>query len=67
MAASEELQIITCDREAGMIILESLEVEKKCSFCGEKITAKNFGGVFSKPTRVCCDSIFCLAEALPQD
>lgn len=62
---SEEMQTISCDREAGMEMLKILEIEPKCSFCSEKITNKNFGGIFSKPTRVCCDNICCLVEAIP--
>lgn len=67
METKKKLPIISCDKEAGIIILEILDVEPYCSFCGEKITVKNFGGIFSKPTRACCDNICCLVEALPQD
>ena len=60
----EEREIITCDKSAGMMIIkEILEIEPKCSFCGKEVTEDNFGGVFSKPTRVCCSNICCIVEA----
>ena len=61
----EEMQIISCDKSAGMEMIKILEVEPKCSFCGKEITEDNFGGIFSKPTRVCCNSLCCLMEAIP--
>ena len=65
MEPKEELQIIQCDGEAGMLLIDILEQKPECSFCGEKITKENFGGIFSKPTRVCCNNVCCLVEAMP--
>lgn len=64
MEQKENITFITCDGEAGMIIIDACEVEPKCSFCGIEVTAKNFGGIFSLPTRVCCQNICCLMEAM---
>jgi len=61
----EEMQIITCDKSAGIILIGILEAEPICSFCGTDITENNFGGIFSKPTRICCDNICCISEAVP--
>lgn len=66
MEQIEELQIITCDK-SFMNMIEILEIEPVCSFCKTKITEENFGGVFSKPTRLCCDNICCLSEATSRD
>ncbi len=65
MENKEEPVIITCDGSFGIEMLKILELEPKCSFCGKEITIKNFGGVFSKPTRACCDNICCIVEAIP--
>ncbi len=65
MEHKEEPQIIGCDKSFGMEMIKILEVEPMCSFCKTKITEDNFGGIFSKPTRVCCDNICCLIEATP--
>lgn len=62
---SDDLQIIACDKKSGMFMIEIFEVEPKCSFCGSVITEENFGGMFSKPTKVCCDNICCLMEVFP--
>jgi len=61
---TEDLQIISYDRKSGITLLKILEVDPKCKFCNKEITEENFGGVFSKPTRVCCDNICCLSEAI---
>ena len=42
MEPKEELQIIQCDGEAGMLLIDILEQKPECSFCGEKITKENF-------------------------
>jgi len=60
----EEMKFITCDAKSGMILMKILEVKPNCSFCGEPITEENFGGVFSKPTRVCCKNICCIIETI---
>lgn len=65
MEQKEDIPIITCDSESGMIIVNACELEHKCSFCGTEITTKNFGGIFSKPTKLCCNNICCLFEAIP--
>ncbi len=62
--ATENLKIISCDEESGIWLIKILEVEPKCSFCGDEITKENFGGIFSKPTKVCCKNICCLTEAV---
>lgn len=60
----ENLQIIQCDSESGILMLDILELKAECSFCGKNITKENFGGVFSKPNRACCNNVCCLIEAL---
>jgi hypothetical protein len=61
---NEELKIISCDAKSGMLFAKILEVEPKCYFCNINVTELNFGGIFSKPTRLCCDSILCISEAV---
>ncbi len=61
----DDLKIISCDEEVGMWLIEVVGAEPECSFCGNEITKENFGGIFSKPTRVCCKNICCLTEAIP--
>lgn len=56
-----------CDKEVGMLLIDILKVDKKCSFCGKEITKDNFGGIFSKPTRVCCKNILCLTKATKEE
>ena len=63
----EKIKFEVLDGEAGMLLIDILEQKPECSFCGEKITKENFGGIFSLPTRVCCNNICCIIEALPQD
>lgn len=63
--SSEINTIITCDKSFGMEMIKIIEVEPRCHFCNEDITEDNFGAIFSKPTRVCCNSICCLIEAIP--
>jgi len=59
------IEMITCEKSAGMEILKMLDIEEpKCSFCGIEINEENFGGVFSKPTRVSCNNLFCINEAV---
>ena len=65
MESKTEMEIIQCDGKSGMWLIGVLEAEPKCSFCGKEVTEDNFGGVFSKPTRVCCNNICCLSEAIP--
>jgi hypothetical protein len=62
----KELKVITCDKYSCIKLLEILELEKKCVYCGDKITEDNFGGVFPK-TKVCCNRILCTIEATGDD
>lgn len=62
-----KLKIEHIDKHTGMILLEILELKPNCSFCNKDITEENFGGIFSKPTRICCDKIFCLSEMLSEE
>lgn len=61
------MDIIEVDRKAGMEMIKLLEVEAKCKYCGAIITEENFGGVFSKPTRLSCNNTLCLLEAIGED
>ena len=60
----DELKIIQCDKKSSVLLMDILEIEPKCSFCGTDITEDNFGGLFP-PMIVCCDSICCIMEAVP--
>jgi len=52
------------DSHTGVILLKILELKPKCSFCDKDITEDNFGGVFSKPTRISCNDVCCLLVAM---
>ncbi len=54
------MEIIQVDRDAGMELISILDLKPVCQYCGVAVTNKNFGGVFSKPSRVVCDNIICL-------
>ena len=41
--------------------------QSKCSYCGEKINKGDEFSIFSKPTRLICNSPFCMCEALEDD
>ena len=60
-----KIEVIQCDKSFGIEMIKILGVESICSFCKTKITEENFGGIFSKPTRVCCNNICCLIESIP--
>ena len=55
-------EIITCDKASSMLLLDYLDVEPKCNFCGVEITEENFGAIYNKPIVVSCNSLLCMAE-----
>ncbi len=56
---------ITFEKSAGIEILKMLGLEdSRCYYCGTVITEDNLGGIFPKPSRVCCKSLSCLMEAV---
>ena len=68
---SEERELVECDGDSGMLLLELLEgmegIERigkhfRCSYCGDKITKETFGGLFSKPNKILCRSTLCMTR-----
>ena len=57
--------IVIIDRDSCMLLLNMLNIEKKCSICGDEITKENFGGCFNKGKIVSCNSVFCINECIP--
>ena len=53
-------EIITISQVASMTLLEILEVEPICKFCGCEITKENFGVLFNKPIIVVCNDLSCM-------
>lgn len=53
------MEFIQCDGVTGMVLIEALGVEPKCSYCGGVVTAFNYGVMKDK---VLCDNICCLLE-----
>jgi len=60
----ENLKIELIDKHTGMILLKILDIEPVCFYCEKEITEKNFGGVFSRPDRTCCEDILCLSSTI---
>ena len=60
-----ENEMVIIDRDSCMVILDMLDIEKKCSSCGVEITRENFGGCFNKCKTIFCNSIFCINECMP--
>lgn len=58
----KEMSIMTRDIEACMILLDIIEVEPKCTSCGDVVTKDNFGGIYNKPYRVSCNNLCCLMK-----
>ena len=60
-----ENEMVIIDRDSCMMLLDMLDIEKKCSSCGVEITRENFGGCFNKCKTISCNSIFCINECMP--
>lgn len=63
----ENMEIVKVDKHAGIELIKILGLELKCKYCDVEITEENFGGMFSKPSRVCCDNLLCLSEAIDKN
>ena len=60
----ENLKIEVIDKHTGMILLKILDIEPVCFYCKKEVTEKNFGGVFTRPDRTCCEDILCLSSTI---
>jgi hypothetical protein len=59
---SENHLTITFDKSVAkwMLHMVGKDIEKKCCYCGKKVTARNIGGMFSG--KMMCKNIACLIE-----
>jgi len=63
-----EREMIQADAEGMWELKKILKIRKhQCYYCKEHIKKGDKFSIFNKPTRLICNNIFCMIEALNED
>lgn len=64
----KEREIVQLNNKEMNLLRSALDIKKtKCYYCKGYIKKKDKFAIFSKPTRLICNSPLCICEALAQD
>ena len=62
-----EREMVKVGKKEMLLLKDILEIKgNKCFYCKSVVKPGKFS-LFNKPTRIICDSILCMAEALEED
>lgn len=61
-------EYIQLDNNQMLLLKKLLNIkQKKCYYCGEYIKKKDKFSIYNFPTRLVCNSILCVLEAIGED
>ena len=64
----EEREYIQADTSGMWMLKQMLGIRKRtCHYCKKHLKKGDKFSIFNKPTRLVCDSILCLIEAMNED